>query len=416
MADNLKQLKANVDTVIPLNGGVASVKVANHNPHVKEIIEKAGRLTGFPFVAGRTPTNNAVPSGTMFWNGNAMNKTTPFDITLSVNTMDGNLIERILNLTTKGTIIHFKDFVGRSVTLELQSYVKIENFVILTVIGFSENTNYAYQVGEEELCMLEFVGVSGTNEGATNPFKDVEINLFWGEDGFSGQQQESKKNTKLEYILDANPSNPLSKTIPTDVRYLGIDIKNFEAIKNYNPKVIIERYKRRTKGSKTLNGVKTNFNSPAKYRSQDESNNTGIMYHDIISQQLEFAERPRQVELSEQKAYYDIFAENYYDKYKTPKPRTNKNFKTKNTPRQILQPIPIKDDTNVVSGEFNFLTKKGFVHLRLRLQIEYNNEILISEPLVYFQIVNKVYFENRYLDFPDNQNGVFSGLISYQYE
>lgn len=405
MADNLKQLQENVDTVIPLNGGVASVKVVNHNPHTKEIIEKAGRLTGFPFKAGRTPTNNNVPVGTFFWNGNAMNKITPFDITVNNNTMDGNYLDRILALCTEGTIIHFKDFVGRSTTLKFISYSKAKEVLTITVVGFAENTNYAYQVGEEELCMLEFVGVSGNNNITNSPLDNTEINLFWGQNGFNNNYQPYSKSVDMFKTVTNFPFN--FKTIPTEVNFLGIEINNWAELEQYNPRLVIERYRRRTKGRK---GNQQDFRSPAKYRQQEIEE--GVYAYDPSIESTIFLTRPKKINLTGEKVYYDIYAENYYDIKRTPEPRTNKGFVTNFT---VGQSLPIKDD----SGKYQIdipQNKKGFVHLRARIEINFNNQVISTKPLVYFKIVNSLKWLGYFSDSPLNENAVFGGRIAYQYE
>ncbi len=156
MNDNLKELTDDVDVVVPMGGGVASVKVVNDNPHRKLTIEKLGRYTGFPFVSGRSP-DGPITAGQWFWNNNAMNKTDAFDITLSKFTYDGNDIERILKLSSTGSIIHFKDFLGRSTTLEFISYINVDDVLTINAKGFAENTDYNYQLDELEPCMVEFI-------------------------------------------------------------------------------------------------------------------------------------------------------------------------------------------------------------------------------------------------------------------
>ena len=169
MSDNLKDLKeVQVDFAIPLAGGVGSVKTVNQNPLEKDIISKLGRYTGFPFSAQRTPTLGIVPSGSLFWNANAMNKNDfQFVISISQNTLDGNYISRILVLLVEGDLIHFKDFVGRSTTLKfINAYEQFDfesnSYYDIVVEGFVENTNYAYQVGENEPCIIEFITNTGT--------------------------------------------------------------------------------------------------------------------------------------------------------------------------------------------------------------------------------------------------------------
>lgn len=164
--DNLKQLRDKTDTVIPINGGVASVKTVNHNPFEKEIIEKVGKYTGFPFLSKNAPIDGVVENGTFYWNNNPMNKTTTFEIFLSLNTVDGNRIDRMFKNLNAGDLIHFKDFAGRATTLQFQGYenviVESQEYLSISVVGFGENTDYSYQNTDSEICMIEFI--SKTND------------------------------------------------------------------------------------------------------------------------------------------------------------------------------------------------------------------------------------------------------------
>lgn len=207
MADNLKQLIENVDLVIPINGGVASVKTANHNPLEKEIISKVGKNTGLPFLAGRTPINGEVPNGSMFWNGYIMNNVNYFDIILSKKTLDGNEVARILDFYSEGSIIHFKDFVGRSIMLEYSNYIEEvtgsgQEYLVITVKGFEENIDYAYQVGEFESCIIEFL--SGNKEKLDSIILDLE-----------GKEDKVNKGIENGYV-------PLNNIAKIDYQYLDI--------------------------------------------------------------------------------------------------------------------------------------------------------------------------------------------------
>lgn len=168
MSDNLKELKENVDFTVPLSGGVASVKVLNDNPHRKQTIDKLGRYTGFPFLSSRSAIAGVVPNGSFIWNANAMNKSdVGFDVAMGKFTQDGNDIGRVLNLLSDGDLIHFKDFVGRSTTLKFIGFTNSMDagdnpYYTVDVEGFAENTNYAYQVGEFEPSMVEFITNAGT--------------------------------------------------------------------------------------------------------------------------------------------------------------------------------------------------------------------------------------------------------------
>lgn len=177
MSDNLRVLTTKVDTVIPINGGVASVKTINHNPLEKEIIEKVGKWVGFPFTSRRSPIANAVPYGSFYWNGNTMNKSdTAFTVLVSSKTIDGDNMERLLSSLQVGGYIRFKDFVGRVTVLQLVAMTKLtdpgnNDYFELVVNGFPENPNYAYQLNEAEVCMLDFIAKSDFDNMAYYKFK-----------------------------------------------------------------------------------------------------------------------------------------------------------------------------------------------------------------------------------------------------
>lgn len=175
--DNLKELRDSIDTVVPINGGIASVKTINDNPSRKLAIEKLGRYTGFPFISKRSPIDGIVPSGTLFWNGNAMNKGELFDIYIAINTQDGNQIQNVVETLNEGSLIHFKDFVGRSALLEFKSFVRevsgAIDYLIITVKGNTEDIDYAYQIDDEEPCMVEFIS-NAKNAGNSKILNNIE--------------------------------------------------------------------------------------------------------------------------------------------------------------------------------------------------------------------------------------------------
>lgn len=217
MSDNLKNLKeVQVDSALPLAGGVESILVANHNPLEKEIISKVGRMVGFPFNAQRSPTAGVIPSGSLFWNANAMNKDdVSFTISLGKFTQDGNDIRRILGILGVGDFIHFKDFVGRSTTLKFLGFtdlvdLNLDPYFDIEVEGFGENLNYAYQVGENEPCMISFISGVALNvlhttgdESKTGTLSF--LNTFDGEAGISMINSGALPSQAVFYI--SNDSN-----------------------------------------------------------------------------------------------------------------------------------------------------------------------------------------------------------------
>lgn len=169
MADNFKILKQNLDSAIDPNAGIGEILAQEHNDVITEFINKAGKYTGLPFNSIDEKNGGIVPTGSLVWNNNAMNNTSDFVITISQKTLDLNNVTPVLNTLSNGAIIHFKDFVGRSVFLLYKSHVFLKDaidsdIVDITVQGYVDNINYAYQDGESEVCVIEFfVNANGVN-------------------------------------------------------------------------------------------------------------------------------------------------------------------------------------------------------------------------------------------------------------
>lgn len=180
--DDLRELSNSVDNVIPINGGVNSVKTANHNPFEKMVIEKVGKMTGLHFMSKRSPVDNIVPSGSLFWNGNTMNKTENFSMFISKYTLDGNYFSRIAELLGDSSTMKFKDFRGRSTIFKINQIIpqtdpEGNEYLELSVSGYPENRDYAYAVEEEEICALEFIGnFNGASYDLEREGNDVILN------------------------------------------------------------------------------------------------------------------------------------------------------------------------------------------------------------------------------------------------
>lgn len=193
MADNLKQLSQDVANAINPAGAPGSILAVNHKSVLTQAIEKSGKYTGLPFVAKLQSANGIIMPGTFVWNGNAMNQNGDFIITVSRYTSDMNDVGHYLSLLAEGTLIHFKDFVGRSVILKYKSHVpdidEISNDVFnISVSAAPENTNYTYQANESEVCMIEFFGIASVKDY----FQGVELNLFWNGRGWDDEHSESE--------------------------------------------------------------------------------------------------------------------------------------------------------------------------------------------------------------------------------
>lgn len=181
MADNFKILKDNLDQAIDPNAGIGQILAQEHNNVFTEFISKAGKYTGLPLMAMESDDNGAVPTGAFVWNGNAMNDTGGFTITIDEKTLDLNNVKRILETLAIGSIIHFKDYVGRSVHLIFKSFRELKDSNSTTIFnievsGVSENINYAYQPGEKEFCIVEFYNLSQASNGAF--LQNVQVKYF----------------------------------------------------------------------------------------------------------------------------------------------------------------------------------------------------------------------------------------------
>lgn len=157
--DNLKQIEQLVDQYIDPNGDPGSVLAENHNAILKDVLSKLGKYTGVPYLAHRNL--NDFTTGRMSWNNNPLNLTEG-TITFAKLSADLNDLERILKSYISGDLIKFKDYNGRAVLLEFQSYSTGEDMLgnplyNVVVKGFPENLNYLYQVNEKQIAVFDFI-------------------------------------------------------------------------------------------------------------------------------------------------------------------------------------------------------------------------------------------------------------------
>jgi hypothetical protein len=160
MADNLKLIEERIDVDIDPTGAPGSILAENHNEIEKEILRKSGKYTGSPFTAKKQLS--VFPSGTLSWNSNAMNNVSEFTITTSKLTSDLTDFGKVLETMGSGDLIQFKDYSGRTVFLEFQSFTPgtdtSSNAVYnVAVKGFAENLNYTYQINETATAVLSMV-------------------------------------------------------------------------------------------------------------------------------------------------------------------------------------------------------------------------------------------------------------------
>lgn len=155
--DNLKAIEQKVDTDIDPNGAPGSILALNHNDILKDVLLKLGKYVGSPYLANKVIT--VFTTGLMSWESNAMNNTSNFTIKVAKLTLDLNDFGETLNRTNIGSLMRFKDYIGRSVDLIFQSYVadvdgSANPIYVITVKGVTQNTNYTYQDAEIEPCVF----------------------------------------------------------------------------------------------------------------------------------------------------------------------------------------------------------------------------------------------------------------------
>lgn len=158
MSDNLDLISQDVDTFIDPNGPPESILAFNHNAILKKVLNQVGKMTGIPFIAQKGPVVVDTSGGMFEWNGNNMNNTSLFTVTLSQLDADLMDVGPLLGTLEKGDYIRFKDYVGRTGIYIFDSYQAITtpDRYEITMQGVPGNQNYVYQTGELRICMLDF--------------------------------------------------------------------------------------------------------------------------------------------------------------------------------------------------------------------------------------------------------------------
>ena len=171
-----------------------------------------------------------------------------------------------------------------------------------------------------------------------------------------------------------------TKSFTASVYQLGVSIRNYDLIKNHNPELIIERFK---KPKKIKLGEADFKYSPAKF-------NQVWPYNDYInSKTMEGINpekvnylRPMVIPVTASFSYYRIYAENYFSPVSPPKVSGAKNsfysYSKANT--------RVYDDTNTY---FKELPKHQKGNARCRISIRISDGLggyLYSKPLVNFKI------------------------------
>lgn len=163
--DNFNTLEENIDSKITNAGGPGTILASDHNAILKDFARKTGKYTGSPYSARKEPNLGVVPSGSMFWNNNALNETANFIITFSKYTADLNDFGLYLSRINSGSLIRFKDYYGRSACFTFKSYVadvdaNADDIYNVTVSGFVDNPNYTYQSTDSIISVFELTNIA----------------------------------------------------------------------------------------------------------------------------------------------------------------------------------------------------------------------------------------------------------------
>lgn len=161
--NNLKQIDSQIDVAINPNALPSGIKALDHNALLHSILKNLGKYVGFAFTA---KNSGQVPQGTLITNSNALNTTTPFIISVSRSTQDGNNFGLIIDKAANGDIIHIKDFEGRSSLLKFNQFVEANDgsgndTYNISVEGFAENPNQLFP--QEQDCVIEVIKQSSAS-------------------------------------------------------------------------------------------------------------------------------------------------------------------------------------------------------------------------------------------------------------
>lgn len=180
MSDNIKEIGVLVDQKITNANGVGTILASDHNAIIKAILDKVGRNVGLSFTAQLDSNAGVIPAGVLSWNGNAMNNDQPFTMTVSANSGDLSNALHPFSVVPLGSILQFKDHVGRVSLFLYGGYVldkdTANNDVLnVSLIGLVGNINYTYQAGEQEKCIISFYskGIASSSSG------EVRIGNLW---------------------------------------------------------------------------------------------------------------------------------------------------------------------------------------------------------------------------------------------
>ncbi len=186
------------------------------------------------------------------------------------------------------------------------------------------------------------------------------------------------------YIKDIGSGTYYLKSFTTFVDRLGIRIRNWDLIKNDNPEIIIEKFKKRKR--KIVN--QTTVYTPTKYKVTYPYSN------DIYSAELNdisgngIITRPMVIPLTAESAYYRLYAENYFSPINPPKVSGSSNSFYTSSDATYTQ----FDDTEQYSINLP-INQKGTAYCRISIRISDGmGGYIYSKPLKEFKIIMRMIF------------------------
>lgn len=169
MADNLEQLKQDVETFIDPNGAPQSIKALNHQNLLKEVLSKTGKYVGASYVAQKEIVGE-LSNGQFSFEGNDLNPSTEVTFAFAQLNADNLDLMPTLQRLVKGSIIFFKDYTGKAAQFRFLSYVfdNTRKAYLVTVENFDGNPEYTYQDDESQICIFSFVSRSSNFQVLNN--------------------------------------------------------------------------------------------------------------------------------------------------------------------------------------------------------------------------------------------------------
>lgn len=158
MADNLEQLQQDVETFIDPNGAPQSIKAANHQNLLKQVLSNTGKYTGSSYVAQKEIVGE-LSNGQFSFEGNELNPANSVTFAFAKLSADNLDFINVLQNLTKGSVISFKDYAGKKADFKLVSYTfnETRNAYLVTVDSFDGNPAYTYQNDEIQICIFSFI-------------------------------------------------------------------------------------------------------------------------------------------------------------------------------------------------------------------------------------------------------------------